>query len=464
MLPSLWILALGSALAGPPKPSVTVFSGHLDHAPAGDSVRLFMDAGEVKAPLSASGDFRFEFKDLKQNTPTRFSYARQRTELYLMPGDQLVMHLDFKDFDKTLTYSGRGSEVNNYLAQALYKYSYGPDSGLLRIQEFPKGTPAEAVQAAGALRQARREFLASYAKAHPLPASFRRDEQAAIDITWATMQLAYAAQHSEENLPDDYFDFIAATPVRELNQHYGRSFLDNSLLANFVMGYQYRLVPGGKFSTDPTEGRRIYQTATAELGDTKARSWALRNLIFDNIRRNTAGAQAFYPTFRQYNRDSALAREVRKAFALRLSMSEGKPAPGFTLTDHTGKKVSLSDLRGKVVYLDFWGTWCGPCMKEMTESAPALKKKFEGRDVVFLYISVGDPEAKWQQTLTEKQFTSPNSMHLRSTTDNEAIAYQVDGYPSYYLIDREGRFVQVYTSRPSEGDKTVAAIEQALAR
>ena len=75
MLPSLWLLALSTALAGPPQPPVTVFSGHLDHAPAGDTVRLFLDKGEVKAALSASGDFRFEFKDLKQNTPTRFSYA-----------------------------------------------------------------------------------------------------------------------------------------------------------------------------------------------------------------------------------------------------------------------------------------------------------------------------------------------------------------------------------------------------
>lgn len=464
MLPSLWLLALGTALAGPPKPSATVFSGHLDHAPAGDTVRLFMEAGEVKAPLSASGDFRFEFKNLNQNTPTRFSYAGQRTELYLTPGDQLAMHLDFKDFDKTLTYSGRGSEANNYLAQALYKYAYGPDNGLLRIQNYPKGPPAEAVQAAGALRQARRAFLASYAKAHPLPASFRRDEQLAIDITWATMQLAYAAQHGEEKLPDDYYDFLAATPVCELSQHWGRSFLDNSLLANFVMGYQYRLVPGGKFSTDPTEGRRIYQTATAELGDTKARSWVLQMLLFDNIRRNMAGAQAFYPTFRQYNRDSVMAREVRKSFTNRLNLGEGKPAPAFTLTDNTGKKVSLSDLRGKVIYLDFWGTWCGPCMQEMTESAPALKKKFEGRDVVFLYISVGDAEAKWQQTLTDKQFTSPNSVHLRSPNYSEATAYQVDGYPSYYLIDRQGHFVQAYTSRPSEAEKTVAAIEQVLAR
>lgn len=77
---------------------------------------------------------------------------------------------------------------------------------------------------------------------------------------------------------------------------------------------------------------------------------------------------------------------------------------------------------------------------------------------------MGDPEAKWQQTLATKQFLSANSGHLRSPTPAVATDYQVNGYPSYYLLDREGRFIDLYTSRPSDGAKTVAAIEQALAR
>jgi peroxiredoxin len=464
MLCSLWLFALGSVLAGSPQSPRTVLSGHLDHAPAGDSVQLLVGEKRMKTPLGPNGDFRFEVKDLKQNTPMGFSYAGQRTELYLIPGDQLVMHLDFKDFDKTLTYAGRGSEVNNYLAQALYKYAYGPDTEFLRIQDFPKGTPAEARRASDALRQSRREFLANYAKAHVLPASFQQDERLSIDITWATMLLAYAARQEPAELPADYYAFLAQTPVRALCQHLGRSIIDNSLLANFVMGYQYRLAPKGQLSTDPAAGPRLYQTAAAEVGNTRAATWAIEMLLFDNIRSNRAGALAFYPAFRQHNRDSATARAVRQAFVSRQRLDAGQPAPAFTLRDNTGKQVSLQDFKGKVVYLDFWGTWCGPCMHEMTEFSHDLKKQFEGRDVVFLYISVGDAEAKWQKTLVDKQFASANSVHLRSSGSEEAIAYQVNGYPSYYLIDREGRFVQAYTSRPSEGAKTVAAIEQALVR
>lgn len=462
MLPLLWLLPLGAALAGPtPTPPRTTFRGHLDHAPAGDTVRLWVGSKQVKAPLDPGGDFKFEFK-LTQNMPVEFSYANQVTKLYLMPGDQLVMHLDFKDFDKTLTYSGPGSAINNYLAQSLYKFSFGPDTGLLRVQDFPKGTPAEARQAADALRQARREYLAAYNKAHPLPAAYVREEQENIALNWGMQQLGYASANAKGPLPAEYYNFVQQLPLAVLNQRAGRSITDNSLLVNFAMGYGMRLVPSGRLSTDPAEGERIYQLATRELGAGLSRDWTMKSLLTSNIRANLPGAQAFCRTFRRYNADSTMALWYRQHAVPMQQLAPGLVAPNFTLTDNTGKQVALSDFKGKVVYLDFWGTWCRPCMQEMQDFAPALKKQFEGRDVVFLYVSVGDPEAKWQQTLDAQHFGSVNSVHLRAPDDQVAQRYLVNGYPSYYLIGRDGRLVQPWTSRPSDGAKTVAAIEAAL--
>jgi len=101
-------------------------------------------------------------------------------------------------------------------------------------------------------------------------------------------------------------------------------------------------------------------------------------------------------------------------------------------------------------------------MKEMTTASPALKKQFEGRDVVFLCVAMRDTEAKWQQVLADKQLTSANSVH--PLTPDMAIPdrYQVFCYPSYFIIGRDGRMVQAYALRPSEGPKTVAALEAVL--
>ena len=474
MLPTLWLLPLVAALAGPTPPPRTTFRGHLDHAPAGDTVRLFVGNKRVKTPLSASGDFEFAFPDLAATTPVHFEYARQNTRLYLMPGDQLVMHLDFNDFDKSVTYSGPGADVNNYLAQAQYKFEYGPPGAVPRpldqLRQQPGTTPAEMRRRADAFRQQQLAFLATYAQAHPLPASFRHDAEFLINMQWGRQLLEYVA-HQRQQKPEEvspppplseaYFSFIKELPLRELDQHF-RGLDENTVVAWFLNAYQSRLAPSGKLGTGPDAGPRLYRVATQELGETKARDMLLQMLLFNNIQDDLPGALAFYPTFRAHNRDSTLARNARLALAQRRQLSAGQPAPAFTLVNDAGQQVSLSDFKGQVIYLDFWGTWCEPCMREMKEFAPALKKKFEGRDVVFLYVAVDQNQAKWQQTLTEQHFTSANAVHLYERDGQVAGNYQVNGYPSYYLIGRDGRFVQLWTSRPSDGDQTVAAIEAAL--
>ncbi|MGI4885558.1 MAG: TlpA family protein disulfide reductase [Janthinobacterium lividum] len=269
-------------------------------------------------------------------------------------------------------------------------------------------------------------------------------------------------------MPEAYFNFLAEVPAQALNRHWGRSIIDNSLVASFAMGYQRRLVPSGSLGTDPAQGPRLHQLAAAEVGGGRIRDWTMEVLLAENIRTNLPGALAFYPTFRQHNRDSAVARSMRQAFTKSQKrsagppLSAGTPAPTFTLLDNAGKTMTLSNFWGKVVYLDFWGTWCGPCLNELANFAPALKKQFEGRDVVFLYIAVGDSEKKWPQTLVGKHFTRPNSVRLRAPSADEAEAYQVNGYPSYYLIGRDGRLIKKYALRPSDGAETEAAIEAAL--
>jgi peroxiredoxin len=480
MLPFLSTLALGAALhlqaAPAPGPPITRFGGHLEHAPAGDTVRLFVGERQVKAPLSPSGDFQFEFNDLQATTPVHFTYAGQSTRLYLMPGDQLRLTLDFKDFDKSLVYSGRGSDVNNYLAQSQWKFEYSPPSDDLRpmdqLKQKPTITPAEMRRNADAFRQRRLAYLAEYAKAHPLPAAFRHDAEVGIDLAWGTQLLSYLAfsraQNKSEAGPNQpvnpaYFSFMPQLPLRELGQHM-RGLDENTAVAQFLYAYQDRLVPSGKLSTDPAEGPRLYKLATQELGEGKILNMAMQMLMGWKIDADVAGAQVFYRTFRQHNADSTLARGLRQSMAKKLVLSPGKPAPAFTLHDNTGKAVSLSDFKGKVVYLDFWGTWCAPCMKEMTEFSHDLKKQFEGRDVVFLYVSQGDPEDRWKQTLNDKQFTSANSVHLREPRESRQVAtdYQVNQWPTYWLIGRDGRIVDTQAPRPSDGSKTVAAIEAAL--
>ncbi|MDQ2773060.1 MAG: TlpA family protein disulfide reductase [Bacteroidota bacterium] len=395
------------------------------------------------------------------------TYARQQTSLFLSPGDHARLTLDFPRFDETLLFTGQRANQNNYLAQSLWRFEIGPASAAPRGATKARPTLAQLRQEADANRQARRGFLATYAQAHPLPADFQRNRALDIDLNWAATLLEYSAfRPTGTALPAAYFDFLQQLPLKKFDQYLlsDRGLYGNTALMRLLTNYSYRLLPTNRLSTDPDEAPRLYAQAQADFGTSTATiDRAMYQLYSWKLVNDLDGVLAAYPTFRIQNRDSTFARDLRTLIGRQAMVQIGKPAPAFTLLDNTGKPVSLADLRGKIVYLDFWGTWCGPCLKEMPASID-LKKKFEGRDVAFVFISVHDTEAQWQHVLAAEHLTSANSVHLRSPDNAIATSYQVPGYPTFWLIGRDGRIISREAPRPGSGAEAVAAIEQALAR
>lgn len=462
-----WLLAGYACVAQASQPlaATTLLSGHLDHAPSGDTVRLRVGAQLLKTPLSPTGDFQLVVTGLSQARFVDFAYARQHAYLYLTPGDQLRLTLDFPHFDESQQFSGRGAEANTYLAAAYQQFESGTQPRP-QDQLTAATTPAQVRQLADKFRAQRLAFLATYNQQHPLAAGFQQRATEHITLQWAQFILNYPAAHQQEahtvpSLPADYYDFIRQLPAALFVVSSERSPSDNTLAITTLQAYGYRLAPTGHLTTDPNAGKNLYTQATVDWGDTPMRDQAVYYLLREQLATNRAGVQAACPAFRTHNRDSAVARALRRGLMASQGLQSGQAAPPFTLVDATGKSVSLSNFKGKVVYLDFWGTWCAPCLAEMPASA-TLRQHFTGRDVAFVYISVGDTQDKWQKMLTSKKFDTSQAVQLWSPNESTAQVYQVDGYPSYYLIGRDGRFVATRPPRPSSNTEAVAAIEQAL--
>ena len=473
MLLAFPVLALAAATL---LPAPATLSGHLAHAPAGDSVRLeygqHLGRQGVRAALSPTGDFRLRVPDLAGGTPVTFTYADQHTSLYLLPGDDLRLTLDFPNFDESLRYTGRGADANNYLARSLWKFEYGPwDKAVPHPLTMENTTPDQIRHQADVFREARRRYLAEYAKAHPLPADLQRRENLNFDLAWATTLLEYLPSYrhlakQEPQLPAHYFDFLGQLPLKSFDQYLAeRGLSGNTAVLRFLTAYGNRLAPSGKLTPDPAEAPLHYAQVRSDFGPSAVSiDRAMYQFYSWKLDANLDGMLAAYPTFQAQNHDSTLARHLRMHLTRQLAVRVGSRAPDFRLLDATGQLVTLADLRGKVVYLDFWGTWCGPCMMEMPASIE-LKKKFEGRDVAFVFISVGDKADKWQQVLAAAHLCSPNSVHLRSPeNDDVSQRYQVMQFPTYWLIGRDGSIISRTAPRPSTGGEVVAAIEQALAR
>jgi peroxiredoxin/outer membrane lipoprotein-sorting protein len=112
---------------------------------------------------------------------------------------------------------------------------------------------------------------------------------------------------------------------------------------------------------------------------------------------------------------------------------EGKPAKDFTLTTLTGKRVSLADLRGKIVLLDFWATWCGPCKMEMPH-IQKLHEDLEQKGVAILAIS-SEQEPLVRRFMEKAGYTIPTTVDAGATVTR---AYGVSAYPTVFVIDKEG--------------------------
>jgi thiol-disulfide isomerase/thioredoxin len=137
----------------------------------------------------------------------------------------------------------------------------------------------------------------------------------------------------------------------------------------------------------------------------------------------------------------------------------GDPVPPFSLQTLDGKTLSIASLKGKVVLLDFWATWCGPCRQAMPELKQLLQKN-TGKPLVLVSVSAD------QDRKAAEEFVRTNSMSWTQTWDGQgkviAGVFGVQSLPSYALIDADGRIA--YLMRGWAPMSSAALLSQAVTR
>ncbi|MBI3077481.1 MAG: TlpA family protein disulfide reductase [Deltaproteobacteria bacterium] len=115
----------------------------------------------------------------------------------------------------------------------------------------------------------------------------------------------------------------------------------------------------------------------------------------------------------------------------------GTPAPAFTLRTPEGQKLSLADYRGKVVFLNFWATWCVPCRLEMP-TMEKLHQTYQGRGLVVLAVDIQENPKKVKAFISELKLTFPAVI---DATGDVVEAYKIFAVPTTILISRQGEML-----------------------
>jgi peroxiredoxin len=133
----------------------------------------------------------------------------------------------------------------------------------------------------------------------------------------------------------------------------------------------------------------------------------------------------------------------------------GTTAPDFTLTSLDGKSVSLKNLRGKYVLLDFWASWCPPCRAENPNVVNAYNQ-YKDKNFTILSVSLDSDKSKWQEAVAKDKLVWQHVSDLQGWQSTVAALYGVQAIPSNFLIDPSGKIIAV-NLRGDDLEKTLAS-------
>ena len=133
-------------------------------------------------------------------------------------------------------------------------------------------------------------------------------------------------------------------------------------------------------------------------------------------------------------------------------LAVGAPSPVFTNYENAnGGTTSLSDLKGKLVYVDVWATWCRPCLAEIP-ALKALHDKLKGKNIEFVSISIDEDKDAWRKVVKERELKGVQLIADKAFESQFIRDYSINQIPTFLIIDKEGRIIDPDAPRPSDPD------------
>ncbi|HPJ47074.1 MAG TPA: TlpA disulfide reductase family protein [Tenuifilaceae bacterium] len=424
---------------------VAVFKGKLMNAP--ENMGLLMSKGLTDTiSINDDGTFRIE-KNINSPSYFTFRFGRSMHTIFLVPGDSLMVELDLKSRSNQPVYSGSIANINTYLQKAskISKDFTADFRGLFSNSSEVFNQKLDSVKSVV------EALLASEGISNRAFLDFEKQRLEFQKLNFQFLYPNYNARlQKKEFKPDsvDYSFMDALDLSNESNLHINEYA---SLVNDYIQNLHYieTIKHENKGKSNFEMQVMYFDMIDSLVQSQEVREFIKHKAVIETIQwESLETAKNLYEYFMKQAVNVPYKKLVENAYNSRMMLAPGAEAPAFSLTGIDGKVYNLFDFRGKLVYIDFWASWCAPCRAEIPHLLK-LKEEYKNKPIVFIGISLDDDIEAWEK-MVEDQGLKGYQLHAENAWSSDvAKKYQIKGVPTFVLIDAEGNFIEYNVARPS---------------
>lgn len=366
-------------------------------------------------------------------------YNFQKYSTYLKPSYNLYVEFDPRIPEESLIFKGYGSNENNFLIKKQLFEKSLPNYNDFSMDEenFLKTNEA--------LYNSKIKFLKSYKNS--LEKDFVEWELKNLKIEKLLRISRFERMHQlavndknfkvSSQFPDPYSSMDFNDDLLVLSPDY-LMLIDNYLVSKINALFEIN---------DSMD----WSLEVLDIVDNKIKSLKVKEYVcfpyLDELMLNTKELDTVYNRLISHTEDKEIIRVLKVKYESYKKMQKGINSPNFSFYDINDQLVTLASLKGKVVFIDIWATWCSPCMAEI----PALKQLEEdlkNYNIQFVSISNDRDEGFWRKTVKEKKLPGIQ-ICVNSDTCSFFKDFSVTGIPRFIILDKNGIIVDPNAMRPS---------------
>ena len=428
----------------------------------------------IRVPLSEKGDFKLVIS-LSGSAKADLVYGDDVAPLYLDAGTDIDVRFKGSDMSGTLKFKAndvptgfatklrnrtnltdeqrhrqQAANANNYLVEA--DAQFVENDGFQVLPDNIQLYEAPFLSFLDYRRKNELEFLEDHAAKQSFTQDFYNYAHAEVIYSYANDRLTYQDLREQVvntegrlKMEPSYYSFLREPGL--LNEP---NAVQSELYHEFLLNYVHFAVAQEKhLRTDPDFYPASYALASKKLNGA-TRAIILGRILQESFRfGHVKQSAAMLADFRNYDLKNQYYATLQADFDRHKDFAIGAPAPDFKLPTANGDTVHLHDYVGKLVYLNFWKTTNGLCLRDLAY-AQELIRKFEGKNIIFINIALDENEQAWRQLVTVKklpgvQLRVPGG-GLRSALAQD---YALQEVPTYMLVGEDGTFLNTKPKRLS---------------